>query len=143
MSKEYIKTISLIAEIKELSYSFIVGKMKSLGIEGLVTSHGSILMQLYSKGPCRMADIAKQINRKKNTVTTLVNKLVDHGYVEITTDLNDHRVKIVSLTAKGLATKDDFFAISDELIETTFAGITETERLEIYESLKKLKQNLK
>lgn len=142
MSKEYRKTISLIAEIKEKSYSFIVSKMKSLGIEGLVTSHGSILMMLYSKGPCRMADIAQQINRKKNTVTTLINKLVDHGYVEITPDLNDHRVKIVSLTAKGLGTKDAFFAISEELIATTFNGIEEAQRFEIYESLKKIKENL-
>jgi len=142
MSNEYRKTISLIAEIKEQAYSFIVRKMKSRGIEGLVTSHGSILMMLYSKGPCRMADIAQQINRKKNTVTTLINKLVDHGYVEITPDLNDHRVKIVSLTAKGLATKDDFFAISEELIETTFAGIEEEERYLIFESLKKIRENL-
>jgi len=142
MNSEYQKTIALIAEIKEKANSFIVGKMKSQGIEGLVTSHGSILIMLYRKGPCRMADIALQINRKKNTVTTLINKLVDHGYVEITPDLNDHRVKIVSLTAKGIETKDAFFQISEELIETTFAGIAEEERHALFTGLTKIKENL-
>ncbi len=142
MNFEYRKVISLIAEIKEQANSFIVSRMKNLGIEGLVTSHGNIMGLLYVKGPCRMADIAQKINRKKNTVTTLINKLLDHGYVEITPDINDNRVKMVSLTSKAMEIKDDFFIIAEELIETTFAGIEEEQRYEIWKYLKKIKENL-
>lgn len=141
MSNEYRKVIALIAEIRELANNFIISKMKELGIEGLVTSHGNILALLYKEGPCRMADIALKIKRKKNTVTTLINKLVEHGYVEITPDINDHRVKMVSLTDKAIEIKEDVFEIAESLTETTFAGINEEQRFEILNYLKKIREN--
>ena len=137
-----MKVISLIAEIRGRADSFIVSRMKSLGMEGLVTSHGNILGLLYLKGPCRMADIARQINRKKNTVTTLINKLVKHGYVKIIPDDNDNRVKIVELTRKSLEMKEDFFGLSEELIELTFKDFDEDSRNEIMQYLNKMKINL-
>ncbi len=89
-----------------------------------------------------MADVAKAINKKKNTVTTLINKLVTHGYVQIVSDYEDQRVKIVELTPKGLDIKADFFKISSNLIEQVFQGIDEDKRKEIVEYLRIMINNL-
>ncbi len=142
MNKNYSSTIALISEIKENANRFIVNRLKEVGVEGLVASHGSILVLLYKKGPCRMNDIAKAIKRKKNTVTTLITKLVNYGYVEVLADPSDSRVKVVTLTAKGMDIKADFFGIAEELIEKTYAGIEEDRREEFAAVLSKIRDNL-
>jgi len=142
MNIKYEKVIALVSEIKELANLFIVSRMKSLGIEGMVTSHGNIMGLLFTQGPCNMVDISRQIKRKKNTVTTLVNKLVDQGYVQISADDNDHRVKMVSLTEKSMVIREDFFKLSNELIELTFKDIEEAKRVEIVQCLQQIRDNL-
>jgi DNA-binding MarR family transcriptional regulator len=142
MDKKYYNVVSLISEVRELAHQFIVQRMEALGIKGLVTSHGSILIHLYVNGPTKMNEIAKKINKKKNTVTTLVNKLVKHGYVVISVDESDHRVKLVTLTQKAIDIQEDFFGISNDLIEKTFSGIDEEKRNDFVSLLYQVKENL-
>jgi DNA-binding MarR family transcriptional regulator len=142
MNKSYYNIISLTSEIKENANTFIISKLKEMGIEGLVTSHGSILVILYKQGPCKMSEIAQKINKKKNTVTILVDKLVKHGYVTISKDKSDKRAKIISLTDKAELIRNDFFAISDALIEKALQDIPEEDRLVLTKYLTKVRDNL-
>jgi DNA-binding MarR family transcriptional regulator len=55
-----------------------------------------------------MKELAKSIDRKKNTVTVLVDTLVEHGYVEKMVNPGDRRKKCISLTEKAKAFKPVF-----------------------------------
>jgi DNA-binding MarR family transcriptional regulator len=88
-----------------------------------------------------MKDISEKIERDKSTVTTLVDKLVNLGYVTKQKDLKDSRIILVSLTDKGKQLKSDFEEISKELMATVYKGIKEEEKEQLIKTLKKIKNN--
>jgi DNA-binding MarR family transcriptional regulator len=112
------------------------------GAGGLVPSHGDILVQLFAEKEMRMKDLAVGINKKKNTVTTLINKLIRFGYVQKSTDMHDHRVSWISLTEKAESLKKDFKEISDELLSLTYYGFSEKEKREVMNYLDRIAENL-
>lgn len=75
--------------------------MKRRGIKGILPVHGDILYALMIHGELSMTQIAELVDRKKSTVTTLVDKLIHLGYIEKKRDLGDNRVYLISLTDKG------------------------------------------
>lgn len=76
-----------------------------------------------------MAEIADKIDRDKSTVTALVDKLVRLGYVVKERDTEDTRVVYVKLTSKGNEMKLVFEAISTEILNVFYVGISEKEEL--------------
>ena len=114
------KTLSLISEIHEKGNRFIIDSLHNNGITGLVPSHGDILVILYKYEKLTMKNIAEKIHRTKPTVTVLVNKLEEQGYVKRVKSDKDSRVTYIILTEKGKEFKPIFEKISDELCEMLY-----------------------
>jgi DNA-binding MarR family transcriptional regulator len=95
------KIIYLIWRIRDKTSRMIVAELKKNSLGALAPSHGDILYVLFFKGPLSMRELANIIHRRQPTVTTLVNKLIQIGYVRKETDSKDERVSIISLTRKG------------------------------------------
>ena len=133
--------ISLISKIRESANRFIVAEMDSWGIEGLVPSHGDILVALLKAEKLTMKELAEKIDKDKSTVTALVDKLIKQGYVEKTRDIEDNRVVFVTLTENGKALKPMFDKISEDLLSIVYKDIPEDEREVLINTLKKIKNN--
>ncbi|WP_366296550.1 MarR family transcriptional regulator [Paenibacillus sp. AN1007] len=115
--------------------------MASQGIHDLATSHGDIIYALYNHQRMTMAEIAKKIRKDKSTVTALVDKLVRTGYVLKERDAADSRIVHVALTDKGEALEPAFEDISQRMLDTFYAGITDNERRELLRILIKIHDN--
>jgi len=111
------------------------------GMTGISPSHGEILGALIISGPLKMKDIAKIIGKDKSTVTALVNKLIDLGYVTKTGDYEDSRITIIELTAKGKSVKSNIAAISRDLRKKAYSKISDEERDTLYNLLMKIDGN--
>jgi DNA-binding MarR family transcriptional regulator len=133
--------ISLIASIRNKANQFIVSEMNQRGIKDLATSHGDILTTLFHNDLISMKEIADKIDRDKSTVTALVDKLINIGYVTKQKDSNDTRVILVSLTEKGKRLQSDFDDISQKLLNVVYLGIEESERERVIRTLIKIKDN--
>jgi len=107
--------VALISRIKEKANKFIIHELEEHGIEGIVPSHGEILVILFQGGQYSMKELAEKIGRTKPTVTVLVDKLVDFGYVVRETCAADNRVTYIGLTEKGRSLKPVFDEISQKL----------------------------
>jgi DNA-binding MarR family transcriptional regulator len=83
--------LSLISKIHEKGNRFIIEELKKNGAEGLVPSHGDILVCLYSQDKMTMKDIADKIHRTRPTVTVLVDKLEKLGYLKREVSQKDNR----------------------------------------------------
>ncbi|MFG1709382.1 MarR family winged helix-turn-helix transcriptional regulator [Nonomuraea sp. M3C6] len=70
--------------------------------------HGAVLAYLDEEGS-RATDLAAQSGQHKQVIGTLVDELVELGYVERQPDPADRRAKLIVPTAKGLdeMTKSD------------------------------------
>ncbi len=80
MRTEHI--ISLISRIRDKANRLIVSELRVRNMPGLAPSHGDILILLFQSETVSMREIAEKIGRDKSTVTALIKKLIDIGYVE-------------------------------------------------------------
>lgn len=133
--------ISLIATIREKANRLIIQEMSIREMEGLAPSHGDILSALFEYSSLTMKELAKEINKDKSTVTALVNKLLNLGYIERTRDLTDSRIVYITLTENGKNLKSDFKEISDKLIERVYKDISKNEQEVVINILTKIENN--
>jgi DNA-binding MarR family transcriptional regulator len=134
--------ISLISRTRDKANRLILEELKRRDIRGLAPSHGDILNLLYQLQSTSMVEIAEKIGRNKATVTALVGKLKDLGYVETGRDPEDGRVTRVALTNKGWGLKQDFEEVSQVLIQRVYDGLSEQEKEVIVHGLEKIRDNL-
>lgn len=126
--------LSLISKIHEKGNRFIIEELKNSGAEGLVPSHGDILVCLYKNSKMTMKDIANCIHRTKPTVTVLVDKLEKLGYLKREVSDKDSRFTNIVLTQKGEDFQTTFEKISKDLNEMLYKNLSNKE-VEILEEL--------
>ena len=134
--------IYLISRIREKANAFILQELKHSGLTGLAPSHGDILYLLLHEDTLNMSDIAGRIHRRKPTVTVLVDKLIQLGYVEKRIDPKDERVHLISLTGQGQALKPKVMKISADLLNRLYKGVSEEEQKILMMLLLKIRRNL-
>lgn len=130
--------LSLISKIHEKGNRFIIEELKNNGVEGLVPSHGDILVCLYKNNKMTMKDIANCIHRTKPTVTVLVDKLEKLGYLKRAASDKDSRSTYVILTQKGEDFKATFDQISNNLNKMLNKNLSENEVKLLEELLKRM-----
>ncbi len=130
--------LSLISKIREYGNRFIIEELKRNGGEGLVPSHGDILVCLYEQNKMTMKDISDKIRRTRPTVTVLVNKLEKLGYVKREVSKEDNRYTYIVLTKKGLDFKPLFEKISDDLNDMLYKNLSDSEAVTLEKLLEKI-----
>lgn len=130
--------LSLISKIHEKGNRFIIDELKNNGAEGLVPTHGDILVCLYKNSKMTMKDIADCIHRTKPTVTVLVDKLEKLGYLRREASEKDSRYTNIVLTQKGEDFKPTFEKISNDLNKMLFKNLSEKETEFLEELLRKI-----
>ena len=134
--------LSLTSRIREIGNSFIIRKLKEYGLTNLAPSHGDILFVLYKKDNSTMKDIADKIHRTKATLTVLIDKLEENGFVTREKSSLDSRNTLISLTNKGKKLKPIFEQISKELNDLLYNNFTEEEAQLLDSLLIKMVKNL-
>lgn len=124
--------MALISRIREKANRFIIRELESNGVEGIVPSHGDILILLFQGEKYSMKELAEKIHRTKPTVTVLIDKLVEYGYVKKEKSYDDSRVTYINLTKKGLELKPIFYDISEKLNLLIYGDLTD-EEAEVFE----------
>ncbi|WP_246588432.1 MarR family winged helix-turn-helix transcriptional regulator [Pelorhabdus rhamnosifermentans] len=111
-------------------------------MDGIVPSHGEILVHLLTGEKYTMKDLAEKIHRTKPTVTVLIDKLVDLGYVTKEKSREDSRVTFVRLTERGLGLKPSFIEISARVNAIVYKDLSDEEAEYIEATLGKINRNL-
>ena len=119
--------LALVSKIHEKGNRFIIEELKKNGAEGLVPSHGDILVCLYQNNKMTMKDIADTIHRTTPTVTVLVDKLEKSGYLKREISQEDNRYTYIVLTKKGQDFKPVFEKISQNLNDVLYKNLSEQE----------------
>lgn len=119
---------AMIGKIKDAFHNKIVSDLEKHGIEGIVPSHGDILVFLYQKDERSIKELAEKIHRTQPTVTVLVNKLEKLGYVERIKSEEDGRITSIKLTEKGIQLEPVFRDVSSSLNDAIYGGLSSAQR---------------
>lgn len=134
--------VTLLSSVKTQASDLIMDELKKSGVKGISPSHGFILHSLFKRDGLMMREINEKINKRKNTVTVLIEKLVSLGYIEKKSDIQDKRITRIFLTEKGRSFEKVFRDVSKTLIEKIYSGFTEGEKSKIMMLLEKIRKNL-
>ena len=134
-------SISLLSNIHSITADFLTEKLKERGFPDFASSHGNILFQLSVNEKMPMGELAERINRDKSTTTVLVRKLEKDGFITGEADPSDKRSRIIYLTEKGKEFNQTAHELSSELLGTFYKDFSETEKIQFFNSLLKIKKN--
>ena len=111
-------------------------KMGAIGLHG---GQIFILMELWKKDGQRQVDLAAKIGVTTPTINKMILGLIQSRLVERTRLENDARSTRIFLTREGSEIRESVDSQWHELEEETVAGLTEAERLILFELLTKMK----
>ncbi|WP_062387330.1 MarR family winged helix-turn-helix transcriptional regulator [Demequina iriomotensis] len=80
---------------------------RTLVAEGLTPVQFHLLVLLHGQPGVATADAADTLGLKPNIATGVVQRLVDRGWIERASSPEDGRVRLLSLTAAGIALVDE------------------------------------
>ena len=93
-----------------------------------VTMSQARLLHVVTTQPgMSMSAIAAQLHVGLSAVSGLVDRLVEHGYLDRREDPSDRRQHLVSATAAGLAAMDRLRELDEKLVRRLLAGLSGSE----------------
>jgi DNA-binding MarR family transcriptional regulator len=136
---EFEKTISfLFAQVTTGHKNRLEKKMNEIGLH---SGQVFILFELWKEDGLSQIRLANNLNLAPPTVNRMLKGLSDNGFVVCGRYEDDGRTTRAHLTDKGVDIRE---LIEDqwlELEEETLSGLTETEKLILYQLLGKLREN--
>lgn len=99
--------------------------------EALPMAQVEILQRLREEPRLRVRDLAERHRLAANTVSTLVQQLVEADLVERVPDRDDRRAVVLTITAEGRTALEEWSAAHERRIEAALAGLPERERQRI------------
>ncbi len=109
---------------------------------GTIGLHGGqifVLFELWKHDGLRLIDLVARVNVAAPTVTKMVDGLIEIRLVTRTRIDGDNRSKRIFLTERGREMREEIEAQWLELEESCLTGLTETERLVLFDLLGKLR----
>ncbi|WP_407271763.1 MarR family winged helix-turn-helix transcriptional regulator [Radiobacillus sp. PE A8.2] len=105
---------------------------------GLNTTEFGVLELLYHQGEQPLQKIGDKILLASGSITYVVDKLEQKGYVSRKQSDSDRRITYASITQEGSRLLEEIFPGHWEQIESITAGLSEEEKHETIDMLKKL-----
>ena len=109
---------------------------------GLSTAQWRMLLLVCKKGSAAQSRFADLLEIEPITVSRLVDRMEEQGWVIREADPSDRRVKLVRPTEKALDAFSHFKSIADEVYAAALIGLTETQREDLMAALQTICSNL-
>jgi DNA-binding MarR family transcriptional regulator len=115
---------------------------RSLGKIGLYRGQPPVLFALGEQDGMTHSELAAKMEVTPATISNMVKRMEQAGFVVRRRDTEDERISRVYLTDAGRAIYSEMVAIAQQVNETTFAGFTEEERSIMRNFLTRIHSNL-
>jgi MarR family transcriptional regulator, 2-MHQ and catechol-resistance regulon repressor len=112
--------------------------LKSIESLNMCVTDFAILELLLHKGPSPINLFSDKLSLASGSTTAAIDRLERRGLVRRQPSLKDRRIKLVELTADGLSCIEGAFSKHSLHMEAVTGGLSETEKVQVIELLKKL-----
>ena len=131
----------LIGQIHRLGGRILSKKLQARGIE-INPAQGRFMFVLWQDDGIPITDLAKQTSLGKSTLTSMLDRLEQAGYVRRVPSPHDRRVVLIERTDKDRAFQQQYVQVSQEMAALFYRGFSEAE-IEAFEGyLERILDNL-
>lgn len=132
----------LISKINFLSGRLFTRLLKSKKVKEINNAQGKILFVLNKKGQIAINDLGNELSLGKSTLTSMLDRLEEGGYINKEISTEDKRKILISLNKKS----DDIVSEYEEVVKTMgniyYKGFTNEEIVKFESYLKRVYSNL-
>ena len=100
------------------------------------------MFPLWRKDEISIHELSKATLLGKSTLTTMLNRLEDEGYLKRIPSEKDRRKTLIKLTEKNQELQEKYVQVSSEMNELFYHGLTEQEKDEFERYLERILDNL-
>ncbi len=130
-----------ITQIKQLQDRIFERLLLENGIE-ISGGQGRILFVLWKTDHLTVGEISEKTSLAKNTVSVVINGMVNKGIVERNINPNNRRQTVVSLTEYAKSLQAKFEAVSQQMNALFYHGFSETEQRQFEQYLARILETL-
>ena len=130
-----------ITQIKQLQDRIFERLLLENGIE-LSGGQGRILFILWKTDKLTISEISEKTSLAKNTVSVVINGMVNKGIVERTTNPQNRRQAIVSLTDYAKSLQEKYEMVSQQMNLLFYQGFSEEEQRQFEQYLARILETL-
>ena len=132
----------LISRIKQTGTRIFDRMLVDSGIDAFNGAQGRILYVLWQNDAISISSLSAQTSLANTTLTSMLDRMEESGLIVRNLDPKDRRNKLISLTDKARALRNDYERISQHMSELYYVGFTD-EEIEQFESyLQRVLSNL-
>jgi DNA-binding MarR family transcriptional regulator len=117
----------LMAKVHQIAGRIFARKLKEQGIEEINPAQGRILFVLWKEDGIPISELARRTALEKSTLTSMLDRLEESGFVERVRSIEDRRTILVRRTEKDEACQKVYVEVSKEMNELFYAGLSERE----------------
>jgi len=108
----------------------------------LTAAQWRLLVYLLGNGPQPQARLAEQLEIEPISVSRLLDRMEQGGWVRRVPDPGDRRVRVVEPTERATASLSKMRGMADEIYAEALEGISDDERAQMMGVLRRLTDNL-
>ncbi len=116
----------LIGRINRLAGRIFARMLKDCGVE-ISPAQGRVMFVLWQEDRVPIHELARKTSLKKSTLTNLLDRLEEAGYLRRVRSQDDRRQVLVVRTEKDRAWQDTYVRVSQEMTCLFYAGFSEQE----------------
>jgi DNA-binding MarR family transcriptional regulator len=129
----------LLIEVCKLHYANSHDLLEQIG---LYRGQPPLLQTLSHQEGLSHSELARQLHVKPATITQMIKRMEQAGFVQRRRDVADERVSRVYLTDLGRAIQGDLEQVQGKMEAGTFSGFSKAERELVAQFLSRMRQNL-
>jgi DNA-binding MarR family transcriptional regulator len=132
----------LIAKVQLLSERIFSRILARYELNDISPAQGRILFVLWNKDGISIQELAKKTSLGKSTLTSMLDRLEQAGFVKRVPSKEDRRAILIKLTEKDRKCRDLYTKITKEKTELFYKGFTSKEIDEFENYLQRILDNL-
>jgi DNA-binding MarR family transcriptional regulator len=131
----------LIAQVHQLAGRIFARKLREHQVE-INPAQGRIMFVLWQNDGIPISELAKETSLGKSTLTSMLDRLEESGYVTRVRSQKDRREVLIKRTEKDEAWQEVYVQVSREMSELFYDGFSESEIDEFEKNLRRILDNL-
>nr|QBQ84360.1 MarR transcriptional regulator [Candidatus Lokiarchaeota archaeon] len=133
----------LITKIHQLTSRIFSDLLQKYDISELDSSKGRIMFALWKKDKRPIYELVEETQLSKSTITAMLDKLEESGFIERRPSKQDRREVLIYLTLKDKSMQSKYIEVSKEMTNIFYQQFMEHEIDEFEEMLSRILENLK
>jgi len=129
----------LLIEVCKLHYANSRARLERIGV---YRGQPPVLQALDRQEGLSHSDLARKLHVKPATITQMIKRMEQAGFVQRRRDAKDERVSRVYLTELGRAIQGDLERVLGKIEAGTFAGFSQVEQVQVAGFLSRMRENL-